>query len=182
LNSTVNLIWDSYEGFNVSTYNILRYSGAEGWVTLTSLPSNLTSYTDQNPPIETELFYVVEAVHPDGGCTTLKAGSYNSARSNRQTSSVKSTIGVKPILVQGSVNIYPNPASGSLHLNVVQENLKQVRVDLIDMSGQVLKNFKFNPESSRFDTVLDLGNIPEGVYVLRIGSDDQVNFRKLIIE
>jgi hypothetical protein len=181
-NSSVNLIWDSYEGFAVNTYKILRHSPAEGWVTLTSMPSYLTSYTDINPPQEQNLFYVIEAERPGGACTTLKASNYNSARSNRQSSSVKSTVGIRLNGTLNTLDIYPNPASDNLYLQLNQKNLKQVRVDLIDVKGQVLQNYKYPSTGDQFNVIIDISSVPKGIYILRIGSDNNVNYRKLVVE
>jgi parallel beta-helix repeat protein len=181
-NGTVNLIWDSYEGFAVNTYNILRYSQTLGWETLSSMASDQFSYTDKNPPTDQELAYVIEVPHPGGGCSTLKASNYNSARSNRQASSVKSTIGVKPFYSMNSLSIYPNPASDILNLRINQNNLKQVRVDIIDVKGQVILNNKYPSFGNQFNTNIDISRIPKGIYILRIGSDGNVNYRKLVVD
>jgi hypothetical protein len=182
LNGTVNLRWDSYEGFIVNTYTIFRNSTSRGWETLESLPSNLTSYTDRNPPVEESLFYIIEAAHPDGGCTTLKASTYNTARSNQQKSTIKSTIGIKSGFELNSLNVFPNPAKDVLYLSIKQVNLKQVRVDIIDIKGKVLHNFKAEVLGNQYNTNIDISALPRGIYILRIGSDDNVNFKKLVIE
>ncbi|MFH1321413.1 MAG: T9SS type A sorting domain-containing protein [Bacteroidota bacterium] len=88
LGGNINLMWDHYKGFTVSSYYIYRYTTSTGWVALDSLPSNLTSYTDFSPP-DDNLFYEIRVKHPDGCSATLKSKDYNSSKSN--TSSISTT-------------------------------------------------------------------------------------------
>ncbi len=85
LSNTINLIWDNYEGFPFSTYYIYRYKPQTGWNLIDSVPSNLTSYTDYNPPSFYGLQYLVEAV-PSDVCSATKSENHNSSRSNRSSS------------------------------------------------------------------------------------------------
>ncbi|HIN39685.1 MAG TPA: T9SS type A sorting domain-containing protein, partial [Flavobacteriales bacterium] len=88
LQGTINLIWDHYKGFPVSTYYIKRYLPSTGWVEIDSLASSLTSYTD-TPATQVGLFYQISVKHPDG-CFSSKMGkNYNSTRSN--TTSIGNT-------------------------------------------------------------------------------------------
>lgn len=90
----INLVWDHYEGFTFSTYDIYRYSDLLGWELLTNVANNLTSYTDFSPPQTSDLYYVVEAVNPDGPCDPSKASNYSSSRSNRPS---KNDVGIETI-------------------------------------------------------------------------------------
>ena len=81
-----------------------------------------------------------------------------------------------------SLAIYPNPASDVLYLELNQNNLKQVRVDIIDVKGQILQNYKYPTNGNQFKENIDISRIPKGIYILRVGSDDNVNYLKLVIE
>lgn len=59
LNNTVNLIWSHYEGFFFGSYNIYRGDAANNLTLLTTIASNLNSYTDLNP-LAGAAFYVIE--------------------------------------------------------------------------------------------------------------------------
>ncbi|MFC2112961.1 T9SS type A sorting domain-containing protein [Bacteroidota bacterium] len=104
LDNSVNLIWDHYEGFPISTYQIRRYDAISGWVSQADVPSNLTSYTDEHP-INEDLTYYIEVFHPTG-CTSTdkKASTLNSSRSNRK-SKLKSSFNQAPIDLSLDVNI-----------------------------------------------------------------------------
>jgi len=178
----VNLIWDNYEGFNVATYKISRFTAKQGWIQLASLPGDLTSFKDDKALIEEELLYEIEVENPNGPCSTLKASTYNTTRSNRQSTVVKSTTGVKDLGNLNSIRIFPNPASSKFTLEFNQVDLHKVAVEILDSKGQVMRNYLHMAESDNFRTDFDINGISPGIYMLKISSDNNVNYRKLIIQ
>ena len=182
LNGRVNLIWDKYEGFASSSYKILRYSKEEGWITLGRIPGDLTSFTDDRALLEKELYYEIEVENPNGGCSTLKASTHNTSRSNRQSTTVKNTTGISENESLKSLAIYPNPAKTEFTLELNRKGLHKLAVEMIDAKGQVLRNYQYPVSSDEFRTTIDISGISEGVYVLRISSDTQVSYRKLVIQ
>jgi len=182
LDRTVNLIWDKYEGFDVNTYKILRYSKVQGWRSLDNIASDQFTYTDAAPPLDTPLEYVIEAENPNGNCSTLKASSYNSVRSNRKGNTVSSTLGQNLVQSLNALNIYPNPSKGEFFIELNQAGLQKVAVELIDSKGQIIRNYYYKSDDDQFKNVFDISGITSGVYILKISSDSNVNFRKLVIQ
>jgi len=85
--STVDLLWDNYEGFNFGFYRILRDStglGGANWEKLDSVTSSNFTFTDINPPT-IGAAYVIEVV-ANAVCEAKKQKNFNSSKSN--TSSV----------------------------------------------------------------------------------------------
>ncbi|MFA6402524.1 MAG: T9SS type A sorting domain-containing protein [Salinivirgaceae bacterium] len=109
LNGNINLIWDHYEGFAISTYYIYRFTSELGWVKYDSISSNLTSFTDFDAPTE-QLHYFIEIVNVDG-CSITKAGNRNTSRSN--VGSIMSEGGITYYSVLFKVNSEGNPISGA---------------------------------------------------------------------
>ncbi len=58
-----NLLWDQYIGFNYDSYNIHRGAHKDSLEFLTSIQSNLTSFSDFDPP-GSPLYYLIEVVAP----------------------------------------------------------------------------------------------------------------------
>jgi hypothetical protein len=74
------------------------------------------------------------------------------------------------------VNIYPNPASGEVFVNL--DGIEQAVVQIIDQIGQIKMDTFIQQESSR----LDISNLRPGVYFVRITNDNQVvSTSKLIV-
>ncbi len=84
--TTAQLSWDPYEGFDTSTFNyqIMRDTGSGIFDTIDVVTVNNTNYNNPNAPSGS--IYLVEVIHPFGGCTADKTKNYNSSKSN--TSSI----------------------------------------------------------------------------------------------
>lgn len=81
-----NLTWDNYAGFGSSFfYRILRDTlGGGNLLVIDSVTNSNFTWTDLIPPILSPASYVIEVVHPSGGCTVTKSvENHNSSRSNR---------------------------------------------------------------------------------------------------
>ncbi|PCH95985.1 MAG: hypothetical protein COB85_04100 [Bacteroidetes bacterium] len=101
--NNVYLIWDDYQGFSFSTYNIHRYSITNGWEVIGSLPNTLHTYTD-TAQLPGNRFYFIEAEHP-AGCVTGKMANYNSSLSNKDK-----IVAVSSLAANTTVQ---NPSSGN---------------------------------------------------------------------
>jgi len=84
----VNLIWSHYEGFPFSTYKIYRGTNTSNFQLIDSMPSNLNSYTDINPPSGI-VFYMVSVVKKDTCYPAIKRGTVNSGPFSQSTSNIK---------------------------------------------------------------------------------------------
>ena len=94
-----NLLWNAYEGFRPSTYRIYRADSTLNYVEIDSIAgsSNYTYlFTDHNAPLG-RVYYMVEIVHPQGGCSPAKANTnYNYSRSNRANSGIAANTALIP--------------------------------------------------------------------------------------
>jgi len=77
-------------------------------------------------------------------------------------------------LILSKVNVFPNPFTNQLNLTNTSGNL--LNVTLSDISGKEILNREVNSELFSLDT----DQIPAGVYVLKINSNKESKFYKLI--
>lgn len=104
-----NLTWDNYSGFNSSFfYRILRdTTGTGNLIVVDSVTNSNFTWTDLNPPVVSSAAYVIEVVHPTGGCTVTKAvENHNSSRSNRGNSAPPGSLPVADFSAD-NLNISP---------------------------------------------------------------------------
>lgn len=76
--------------------------------------------------------------------------------------------------------LYPNPSSGILRLTFDGEKI-DTRVQLTDMSGQVLFSNQKNLAQGSYDSEIDLTAHPSGTYVLIISQDNKRLTRQVIL-
>ena len=105
IGTTWNLIWTPYEGINYPSYNIYRGTNISNMTLLTTVPSNLTSYTDANAPGGL-IYYQIEIQSPNT-CNPTKL-HYNNSRSN--ISSNDPNVSLEENYSLG-LKVYPNPTS-----------------------------------------------------------------------
>jgi hypothetical protein len=184
LDNSVNLIWDKYEGFKANTYKVYRYSSTLDWQNIASLASNLSSYTDKNPPVA-DLFYYIEVPHP-AGCTVTdyKAATLNTARSNRKSRKKSSPDYTLPFW-DGSMEylrIYPNPGSGIYSLSFNQALPGIARINILDISGRVIAISEIRNPMKDVEYSLDLSTREDGIYQVVINYGSMIYHRILIKE
>ncbi len=73
------------------------------------------------------------------------------------------------------ITIFPNPANDIVFVRSDSDELKEIR--LINLSGQVIKNKKVN----NFETKLDVRDIPNGLYIIQINTEQTVFSERIVV-
>ena len=143
---------------NLQGYNVYR-DGAKINEELVAETAFVDEYVT---PFET-YSYAVEAVYDDG-CAS-------------ESDPIEVTIDHGAgVLENGNLNVkvYPNPAEG--FVNVAAEGLQNIA--LIDMMGRIVKE----QSASQSATVVDLSNLPTGLYFLRVTTDKGVALQRVEVK
>ena len=93
LGNSWNLIWTPYEGFEFSSYKLYRGTANNNLQLIQTMPSNLTSFTDNNPAGDA-LFYQIEVVMTESCVQHTRDVSFTGARSNIVYNNVPVTVEV----------------------------------------------------------------------------------------
>ncbi len=81
-----------------------------------------------------------------------------------------STVGIKDIQAN-SLKVYPNPTYGQLTINTTD---KVLNVEMFDIQGRHLKLFTGNTKT------IDIDEVENGVYFLRVTTDKTINTIKVL--
>jgi len=84
-------------------------------------------------------------------------------------------------IIAGNISIGPNPAREKINISFEMQQSALVKIDLIDLTGNVIKSENLGFRSDFLNTGMDLSGIAEGMYMMRIMSGDQQVTRKVII-
>ena len=76
-------------------------------------------------------------------------------------------------------NVYPNPTDNELIVDL-KDNSKVKKVEFIDFNGKLIKPNKVVKNQNRLD--INVSNLNNGIYLLNITTDKEVNKVKVIIE
>jgi hypothetical protein len=178
LNGAINLIWDSYNGFSYNTYYINRYHPTTDWQVIDSVASNAFTYSDLNPPGDSNLVYLISIPSPNN-CLPQKAQDYNSSRSNKRGINVseeeeeEEPVGLSENT--STFSIYPNPTNAivKIHYSEVIETIA-----ISDLTGKIL--FEHNVDATTYES--DLTKYADGVYFIKISTASQELVGKIIKE
>lgn len=150
-----NLIWNHYEGINFGSYNIYRGTDPSNISLLTTIQSNLNSYTDLTPPAGA-VYYQIEIVNTNS-CDPAKVLGYDASRSNivtNQNNEMETNF-------MDYVLIYPNPTSNDLTVEI-DKSLIGHKYSLLDYLGRVVINGEFQSQKE----IITLSEMSKGVYFL----------------
>lgn len=179
LNSVI-LRWNDYEGYipKGNTFYIWRWASSTGLTELTQVPDDQFSYQDFSVPPE-DVWYYVEAVHPTG-CTSLKAATYNSSRSNRKTKLKSAPEGVESFVNSYGLVIYPNPSKGLFKLKMDFNRVEDLNIKVFDLSGKLVYLEELRNVENRLEQDIDLMSLEKGTYQLYLKTDSGL-FNKILL-
>lgn len=91
-------------------------------------------------------------------------------------------VSVKDMSKNPGMIIYPNPSRGDVKVRLLGgmeawRHGSMVQVDIINSTGMVIKTFSHDPANG--DISINLGDQPDGLYIVRISSDNHSVQRKL---
>lgn len=191
--SGYNLAWTGYEGLTIPTYDIYRGPSPGNLTLINSVPGTTFNYTDPTPP-PGATYYMVEAVHPNGGCTpSLRLLEADAMRTTNPT--IQSTGGsLSNIFIvdgvgineneslQNSMQIVPNPGSGNFQLTMLFGNAQEIQVMVYDNLGRVVFTQNQNAGSGIFTSTLDLSMLSSGVYSVQVRTEHGFAAKRLVVE
>jgi hypothetical protein len=152
-----NLIWSHYEGLTFGSYNIYRGTDPSNISLLTTIQSNLNSYTDLTPPTGA-VYYQIEVVNPVN-CDPTKVLNYGVSRSNIVNNG-QSSINEELI---STIQVYPNPTNDKFTLEVSNDVIGKSYF-ITDFAGRVIQQGKINSIKEH----IDLQTVSNGSYFLQV--------------
>lgn len=81
----------------------------------------------------------------------------------------------KKVLLESKVMAYPNPTRDKVFINIPGVELGLTRIRLYSASQQLISDNKYEPRDGGFE--ISLGNLPGGVYFVKIELQEQVNLK-----
>lgn len=85
---------------------------------------------------------------------------------------------VTPSSIASSINIYPNPCSNYLQIQLTETAILPMRMELFDLNGSKVSEILLND----FNSSIDLNNLAAGIYLMRIGDEKNSLITKKIIK
>jgi len=93
-----------------------------------------------------------------------------------------STFGIDENTFLNKIEIYPNPATNFLNIEVIIPEHKMMDIQLLSSTSKIVYHELHNNISGYYKNRIDLSTIAPGVYFLRITSDKETINKKIIIK
>lgn len=172
-----NLIWTSYIGFDVASYNIYRKAGNGNYEQIATISASFNSYTDLGAPAG-DVYYIAEVINPNGCNTAARAGNYSSSYSNVATNNV---LGVNDPAKEIIVSVYPNPADDRLNVTAGETLKGRVKIEISNLLGETVYVNEIPDIRAKSSFSINTTSFKEGLYVLKISSDAGSISKKIVI-
>ena len=156
----VDISWVTLSETNNAYFLIERSKEGHVWEEIEQIPGAGNSVS--------EIRYMTEDKSPYYGVSYYRLKQVND-NGKFSYSSAKAVTFDLPFLFA------PNPSNGMITINADDHSLTEV--EIVDTQGKLVFNKIINGL-----TQVNLGHLPEGVYILKVRSGDMVNFDKLILE
>ena len=97
-----------------------------------------------------------------------------------QTVNVLDCTGFNNVAFENGVSIVPNPSNGNINITVngVEKN---INITVYNTIGETVRSFGSTESPAIFNKAIDLNNLANGTYLVRIQSGDKVATKKLVI-
>jgi hypothetical protein len=91
-----------------------------------------------------------------------------------------STVGITDFYLPGHLNVYPVPADQLLHVEYTYSEAANLFLDIFDSNGRKILEKQY-PNLTELIETLDVSGLTNGIYYLRLHSDEQQLTRQIII-
>jgi hypothetical protein len=151
-----NLNWAAVDEIELKNYEVQTSNDGTVFKTIATIhPTNASNYSFENTATSGKSFY------------RLKLNDKNN------TFTYSKIIPVTVNCDNGSVNVYPNPVSDMLHVNVSSNALN--RAVIYNASGKNISTTILQ----NGDNMIDIKNLPKGMYVVKVLNDTDSKIYKI---
>lgn len=183
--SSWNLIWEAYEGFAVSTYNIYRGTTATNLALLGSTSGSSTQFNDLNAPAG-NVYYQMEVINPNS-VNPSKVSAYASKNSaiinyaaSRSNLATNAETGLNNSNMDNFV-VYPNPSRGEVTISMEKVKDANYSITVSNTLGQKVYSSKLMSDKTKLD-FSQFGK--QGIYFVQVIDSKGVivGRRKVVVE
>ncbi|HTA82431.1 MAG TPA: T9SS type A sorting domain-containing protein [Bacteroidia bacterium] len=186
--TSIDLIWNPYEGVFGNYYYIYRDTLKNTYTKYDSVSNTTLAYTDFKPLITNKQVYYTIGVENPAGCNptarTLAAINYNASKSNTGNITFHGPLGIEMITAENnSLEIYPNPTTGLFTIDISLTGTKQnIDIKILNTLGEVLASDNNANVSGSMKKQIDLTAYSKGVYFVQVTTSHGVLYRKVVIQ
>ncbi len=153
----VNILnWITASELNANRFEIERSSDGENWYSVGTVASIGSQYE--------ETLYNFQDENPLFGINYYRLKMID----NDETFEYSSIIKIESIqnLIPEQFRIFPNPTKGKVIIGINSWKDRKAAIQVVDLSGKILKLKKVSLEKGDTQTIIDISNLAIGVYII----------------
>ncbi|RSK50952.1 T9SS type A sorting domain-containing protein [Hymenobacter rigui] len=112
----------------------------------------------------------------------LTTGLHGSPRpAVAQAATPRPAVAVRPASEERALLVYPNPSTGIVHIAINGFEGRKIELRVLNVIGTVMYRETLTELNDRYTRTLDLSKFANGLYYVRLESDNTSEMRKLVI-
>ena len=171
------MIWEEYEGFEHSTYNIYRGTSLNELLKIAEQSSNTFTFTDLHPPTGT-VYYVIEIELQDPCNISDNKSSNSYLLSTRSNIASTADVSSGENSSRAGCIIHPNPFDNFTTIQFHNPAGSRYKLSVLDLSGKVVY-LKEDILTERIEFFRN--GLPPGIYLIELAGPS-IYRGKIVIE
>lgn len=87
-------------------------------------------------------------------------------------------VGISDAVFSANIHVFPNPAKDIINLNFTGGDVDHILVEFYNTSGQLIKTHR----SQGFQSIVNVADVPAGLYFIKISNGSNLTVKKIILE
>jgi hypothetical protein len=119
--------------------------------------------------------------YPGDSATSISGGHprvYNS--SFYQAPTLSCLLGNSNYDNENIIIVYPNPTSGLTTVNIQITSNSESKIEIYDLSGSLIRSEKFLTNKGQVKKEIDISNLANGIYLLKVNANNEYKAIKLV--
>jgi hypothetical protein len=160
------LTWTTTSELNNAAFTVLYSNDGKNYTPLTTVNSKATSGNSN-----VELSYSAENKQPKLGHNYYKLEQIDmDGKSLMNTQVVDLMWGA----TASTINVYPNPTSNELNIDIFTTKAENSTIKILDMSGRILKEIQTKLSAGANSIQTNIGELATGIYTLQIFENNKI--------
>ncbi len=149
-------------------------------VNFTNSSSNATSYSWDFGDFTNSSANAPTHAYAANGNYNVVLTAINGNCTDTASFTIAITVSLEELMGLSELNIFPVPASEYIKVAFNASNNELIQVEMLDELGRILSSESFNNQGNN-STVINLNNISNGIYFIRLNSNDKTVSKKVIV-
>lgn len=122
-------------------------------------------------------------IYAEGGTYQIRLSAISVCGiAEQEQTIVLETVGVEDTKLPFTIELAPNPTTQNVWLKLSDVPFSKISVRLLSLQGNVIQTYQLQPVSGTLTQVIEMQQLPKGMYLLEVGDERDRQAFKLIVQ